>query len=189
MAKLGKIPTKRRGRTYKVTTVQELEQLFAEGDGIVLMNNKGLTVAEATELRSKMRENKVAVKIAKNTLIRIALKNAGYPTDDVDKILVGPTMVAVGMQDPVSPAKGAAEFIKNHGERLEIKGGLLEKKFLDVAKVQELATLPGREELISRMLGSMLAPAQNMAYALNACVSQFAWALSAHKAKLEEQEG
>ena len=72
MAKLGKIPTKRRGRTYKVTTVQELEQLFAEGDGIVLMNNKGLTAAEATELRSKMRENKVAVKIAKNTLIRIA---------------------------------------------------------------------------------------------------------------------
>lgn len=190
MAKLGKIPQKRRGRTHRVKAVEELEKLFGKGDGIVLMNNKGLSVAQATQLRTMMRENKVAVKIAKNTLIKIALKNTGYDVgDDLDKLLKGPTMIAVGLEDPVSPAKGVTQFLKDNEEKLEIKGGLLEKKLLDVSKVEALAKLPGREELIGMLLGSMLAPAQNLCYALNASVSQFAWALSAYQRKLEEEGG
>jgi large subunit ribosomal protein L10 len=189
MAKLGKTPTKRRGRTYKVTAVEELERLFAQGDGIVLMNNKGLTLGEATALRAQMRANKVAVKVAKNTLIRLALRNTGYDTAEVEKALVGPTILAIGLADPVSPAKGVTEFLKTYEEKLEIKGGLLEKKFLDRAKVEALAKLPGREQLIAQMLGSLQAPAQNLCYALNACVTQFAWALSAYQRKLEEGQG
>lgn len=186
MAKLGKIATKRRGRGYKTEAVDELEKLFGSGDGIVLMNNKGLTVAEISELRKRMRESKVAVKVAKNTLIKLALKNTGYELDGLQDKLVGPTLIAVGLEDPVTPAKLAVGFLKDHEERLEIKGGILEKKVLDARRVVELSKLPGREELIARMLGSLQAPVQNMAYALNAAVSQFAWALNAHQKKLEE---
>jgi len=194
MAKLGKIATKRRGKSHKIEAVTELEKLFKQGDGIVFMNNKGLSVEQSQALRRSLRERKVAVKIAKNTLLRVALANSGYDIDAVhdEKIgsirsqLVGPTMVAVGLEDPVSPAKGIMEFLKDHEEKLEVKGGILEKKALDTNGVVALSKLPGREELIAKLLGSLNAPAQNFAYALNAGLSQFAWALSAYQRKLEE---
>lgn len=194
MAKLGKIATKRRGRVHKVEAIGELERLFREGDGIVLLNNKGLTVEESQKLRRSLREKGVAVKIAKNTLVRMALANTGHDLDAAESPkagsirdkLVGPTVVAVGLEDPISPAKGVMDFLKDHEGKLEVKGGILEKKVLDTDAVIALSKLPGREELIAKLLGSLQAPAQNMAYALNAAVSQFAWALSAHQRNLEQ---
>jgi large subunit ribosomal protein L10 len=189
MAKPGKIPTKRRGRVFKTSTVGELEKLLSKGDGIVLMNNRGLTVAQTGELRRQLRANNVAVKVAKNTLIKRALESSGYEVGPIEPLLTGPTMLAVGMSDPVSPAKLVTAFLKTAEDKLEIKGGLLEKKLLSAAKVGDLAKLPSREELVARMLGSLQAPAQNMAYALNACVSQVAWALAARQRQLEEESG
>ena len=195
MAKLGKIATKRRGKAHKVVAIDELQSLFTGGQGIVLMDNKGLSVEESSNFRRQLRGKNVAVKIAKNTLIGIALKNAGYDIDAVDETakaaikdkLVGPTIVAVGLEDPVSPAKGIMEFLKDNEDKVEIKGGLLEGRLINKESVLELSKLPGREEMISMLLGSLNAPAQNLCYAMNACVSQFAWALAAHQRKLEEE--
>jgi large subunit ribosomal protein L10 len=195
MAKLGKAATKRRGRAPKVEAVSELEKLLQTGDGIVLMNNNGLTLGQMTALRKRLRSKGVAVKVAKNTLLKRALATTGYDTDgladrdkrSLDKALSGPTIIAIGLEDPVTPAKEVQGFIKENEEaRLEIKGGLLEKKLLTASQVDELAKLPGREELISRLLGSMNAPAQNLAGVLYACVAQFGYALAAHQRKLEE---
>ncbi len=186
MAKPGKSATKRRGKAPKVAAVAEMEQMFRSGDGLVFFDNNGLTVKQVSELRSSLRENKVAVKVAKNTLIKLALKNAGYDVAGLEPFLVGPTVVAVGLEDPISPAKGVMKFLKDNEEaRLSVKGGIVGEELLDAAGVDKLAQMPGREEMIARMLGSMNAPAQNMAYVLNACVSQFVWGLSAYQRKLE----
>ncbi len=188
MAKLGREATKRRGKAPKVAAVAELEQIFRDGDGFVFFDNNGLTVKQVSDLRSQLRENKVAVKVAKNTLIKIALKNAGYDVTGLDPVLVGPTVVAVGLEDPVSPAKGVMKFLKDNEEaRLSVKGGVVGEDVLDAAGVDSLSKMPGREEMIARLLGSLNAPAQNTAYALNACVSQFVWGLSAYQRKLEEE--
>lgn len=190
MAKLGKIPKKRRGRSRKVATQDRLETLFRDGDGVVFFDNNGLTVAQVTELRTKMRERKVAVKVAKNTMIRRALEATGGNAADFADLLKGPTVVAVGLEDPISAAKGLKEYLKAFEKEekvpLAVKGGMLEGKRIDAKGVEALATMPGREEMIAMLLGSLNAPAQNLCYALNASVSQFAWALNAYKAKLEE---
>lgn len=187
MAKLGKTPVKRRGKAPKVAAVAELESLFKSGDGLVFFDNNGLTVKQVSTLRRELRGNNVAVKVAKNTLIRIALKNAGRDAKGLDAKLHGPTVVAVGMSDPVSPAKGIVKFAKDNEEaKLSIKGGLIGSEVLDAEGVQRLSALPGKEELLSRLLGSMLAPAQNMACAMNNAVAKFAWALQAYQQKLEE---
>ena len=170
--------------------VEELNKLFGDGDGIVFMNNLGLSVGDMTQFRSGLRKNGVKVKVAKNTLIKRALEESGVEVDDnIQNVLVGPTMIAFGLEDAVSPAKGVVDFLKDNEGKLEIKGGLLEQKFLDTAGVDQLSKLPSREELIAQLLGSLNAPAQNFCYALNAAVSQFAWALSAYERKLQEEGG
>ncbi len=195
MAKIGRAATKRRGRAPKIEAVSELEKLFETGDGIVLMDNHGLTLGQMTSLRRRLRNKGVAVKVAKNTLLKRALASSGYDTEglsDRDKrslenALTGPTIIAVGLEDPVTPAKEVQGFLKeNEGARLEVKGGLLEKKLMTASQMEELAKLPGREELIARLLGSMNSPAQNTAGVLYACVAQFGYALAAHQRKLEE---
>lgn len=190
MAKLGREARKRRGRAPKVRAVEELTGLLKDGDGIVFMNNNGLSLAQATAFRTQLRANNVAVKVAKNTLIKIALKGADIDPSIIEDKLVGPTMIAIGLEDPISPAKCVMKFLKDNEEaRLEVKGGILksDEKALDANGVEQLSKLPGREEMIAMLLGSLNAPAQNMVYALNASVSQFAWALSAHQRNLEAQ--
>ena len=190
MAKLGREATKKIGKAPKTATINELKTLFERGDGFVFLNNKGMTLKQATAFRKELRGKKVAVKVAKNTLIKLALKEAGVNIDAFGKTLVGPTVVAVGLEDPITPAKTILGYLKsNEALPLEVKGGLLrsEGKALDVAGVEALSKLPGREEMISMLLGSLQAPAQNLCYAMNNSVAKFAWALAALKDKLENE--
>jgi len=190
MAKIGKEARKRRGRAPKVAAVAELKDMFEKGDGIVFMDNHGLTLAQATVFRQQLRGQNVAVKVEKNTLLKRAFQDAGIDPEKFSDKLTGPTMVAVGLEDPISPAKGIAKFLKeNEGARLEIKGGILksESEPLDVSGVDKLSKLPGREEMIALLLGSLNAPTQNMCYALNASVSHMGYALAALQRKLEEE--
>ena len=190
MAKLGKIPQKRRGKAGKAKTQEALEKMFSTGDGAVFFDNNGLTVQQVTKLRASLRQSNCAVKVAKNTLISRALEATGRDPKAFASLLKGPTVAAIGLEDPVSAAKGIKAFLKSiegdEKQPLVIKGGMLEGKVLSAADVDRLAAMPGREEMISMFLGSLQAPAQNLAYALNATVSQFAWALNAYKTKLEE---
>lgn len=186
MAKLGREPKKRRGRAPKVSVVQEVTDALKAGHGFVLARNKGLNWSQATELRKKMREGKVVVKVAKNTLLRLALTNAGIDPAPLKALLKQETMIIIGQEDPVTPAKLLTEFLKGNEEKIEIKGGLLEGKVIDVAGVQALAKLPGRNEMIAQILGSLQAPAQNLVYALNATVAQIVYAVDARRRQLEE---
>lgn len=183
MAKPGREARKRRGRAPKLAAVEEMVGTLSKGQGFILCNNKGLTLAQATALRAKMRGNKVALKVVKNTLLRRAMEQAGQDPAPYKHLLTYETVIAVG-QDPVTPAKLLVEFAKDH-DKLEIKGGSLDGKVLDKAGVEMLSKLPGREELIARLMGSMQAPVQNVVYALHAAVAKVVYAVDAHRRKLE----
>lgn len=188
MAKLGKEAKKRRGRAPKEAVVKELTKVLAKGQGFVLCDNKGLTVADATVLRSKLREGKVALHVVKNTLLNLSLQKNGVDTKELKSLLKGTTMVAVGLEDPVTPAKLLVEFAKGN-DKLKIKGGYLDGKVLNQAGVDQLSKLPSREQLIQRLLGSLNAPAQNLVYALNAVVSKPVYLLEAIRVQKEKAEG
>jgi len=188
MAKLGREARKRRGRAPKVAAVAEVTEALKKGQGYILVNNKGLTLSQATALRKKLRESNVALKVVKNTLLRIALKEAGYDADAVSHLLTNETMIAVGYDNPVTPAKLLMEYAKDN-DKLQVKGGYFEGKALDSAGVESLSKMPGREELLQRFLGSLNAPAQNFVYALNATVSKPVYLLDAVRRQKEEAEG
>lgn len=185
MAKLGKAAAKRRGRAPKNKQIMALEAMLASGHGFLLANNNGLTVDAATKVRTEFRKANVKCKIAKNRLIQIALKNKGIHVADIDKFLKGPTMLITGTEDPITPAKILVKAAKDF-EKLEIKGGMFEGKILNAAGVDTLSKTPGREELLGRLCGSLMSPAQKTVYALNQAVSKVVYAVDAHRRKLEE---
>ena len=133
----------------------------------VFVDYCGLTVEEDTQLRNKLREAGVEYKVIKNTLTRFAAKEVGF--DELDPILNGPTSLALSMTDEVAPAKVIADFAKKH-EQLEIKGGFLDGKVLELAEVKTLAATPNRETLLAKLLGSLNAPISNLARTLQALV-------------------
>lgn len=188
MAKLGREATKRRGRGPKQAIIGEVSLLLESGHGFVLLNNKGLTLAEATALRAKLRENKVALKVVKNTLLKIALEKTGTDPGQFGELLTRETVIAVGLEDPVTPAKVLVEFCKDN-EKLQIKGGYVDGQVLDAAAVDQLSKLPGREELYARMLGSLLSPIQKFVYALNDGVARPVRVFDAIGRKKEEEGG
>lgn len=185
MAKTGREARKRRGLAPKKAAVGALATTLKAGHGFILINNLGLTLAQATKLRAKARENQVVIKVIKNTLLRRALADAGFDPEQFDHLLVRETVVVIGMEDPVTPAKLISEFAKD-SEKLEIKGGWLDGKVLDAAAVEGLSKLPSRDELLCRLLGSLQAPAQNFVYALNATVSKPVYVLDAIRRQKEE---
>ncbi len=187
MAKLGREATKRRGMAPKVAQVEQMTAVLKSGQGwFILARNKGLTYGQATDLRAKARAAKVKIKVSKNTLLRIALTNAGFDPAPLKGLLKLETLVAVGTEDPVTPAKLLVDFMKANEGKLEIKGGFLDGKVLSADEIRNLATLPGRDELLAKMLGSMMAPVQNLVYALNQTVSKVVYVVDARRRQLEE---
>ena len=151
----------------KEQIVAGIAQQFKTAVSGVFVDYCGLTVEEDTELRNKFREAGVEYKVIKNTLTARAAKEVGF--DALEPILNGPTSLAISMTDEVAPAKVIAEFAKNH-EQLEIKGGFLDGKVLELAEVKTLAATPNRETLLAKLLGSLNAPISNLARTLQALV-------------------
>ena len=117
-------------------------------------------------MRKSFRENGVECKVYKNTLIKLAAKECGYD-ERVNDVLSGSTAIAFGMTDPVAPAKVAAKCVEDF-KKMELKAGVVDGEFYDKAMVEKLATIPSKEELIAKMLGSMMAPLSGLARVLNA---------------------
>lgn len=141
----------------KQATVVELAQVLGGVKGAVLINYRGLTVAQDTKLRRKFREAGVEYKVVKNTLTRIAAKEVGI--SGMDQYLEGPTAMASSSTDPVAPAKVISEFIKESKlQNIEIKAGLVEGKVIDANGVKALANLPPRDVLIAQVLAGFQAP-------------------------------
>lgn len=186
MAKSGREARKRIGKAPKAKQVTGLEKVLKPGHGFLLATNKGLTVEQITKLRAEGRAKKVGIKVAKNRLLRIALKNLGYDPGPLGSLLKGQTLLFSGVEDPITPAKVLVQATKDTPEKIEIKGGFFEGKVLSAKEVTALSEMPGREALLGRLLGSMMAPAQNTVYALNQAAAKVVYAVDAHRRKLEE---
>jgi large subunit ribosomal protein L10 len=175
-----------RGKAPKKAQVKRLLEKLQQADSLVVADLSHLKVKEITKLRANMRNEGGGMMIAKNRLIKRALEKAGYPS--LDPLLKGPTALAFGVGDPSTPAKKILELAKDN-ETIVLKGGVLEGAVLDEAGVKNLATMPGREELLSRMVGSLSAPMQKLVFALNQVQGKVVYALDAYRRKLEEAGG
>jgi len=142
-------------RPEKEAVVKELTDKFSSAKSLVITDYLGLNVAEMTELRSKLREAGVEFKVVKNTLATIAANDVEM--EEMTDYFSGPTAIAFGEDDAVSPAKVLVEFAKDH-EVLEIKAGLLNGEIISKEKVESLAEIPSREELLAKAFASMKAP-------------------------------
>lgn len=171
-------------RPEKAGKVAELKDLLSSSKGVVLVDYCGLTVAEDTELRSKMREAGVKYMVAKNTFIRIAAKEAGI--EGLDAYLEHNTAVAFSAEDPVAPAKILNDFSKDH-KALEIKAGILDGKVIALDEVKALAELPSREELLAKLVGSMQAPISGLVNVLQGTIRNFVYTLEAVRQKKEQE--
>jgi large subunit ribosomal protein L10 len=152
----------------------ELREKFRNARVIVLANYRGLNVGAMTKLRRRMREKGCELKVAKNTLTLKVAREAGM--EGLEPFLEGPTAIAFSGDDLVAPAKILTEFVKET-KIFEIKGGILEGRVIDSKGVRELADLPPREILLSRVLGGMQAPMTGFASVLQGILRKFVYAL------------
>lgn len=131
----------------------------------ILVDYRGLTVAEVTELRKQLRDAGVEFKVYKNTMTRRAADSLGL--SELNEFLVGPSALAFSNEDVIAPAKIINNFAKEH-EALEIKAGVIEGSYVPVEDVKAIASLPSREGLLSMLLSVLQAPVRNFAYAVKA---------------------
>ncbi|WP_057829576.1 50S ribosomal protein L10 [Liquorilactobacillus cacaonum] len=149
----------------KATIVEEVVEKFNESVSCVVVDYRGVTVEQVTELRKELREAGVEMRVIKNTYLKRAADKAGY--EGLDDVFAGPTAVAFSKEDVVAPARILAKFAKNV-DALEIKGGMIEGKVASLEEINALATLPSREGLLSMLLSVLQAPVRNVAYAVKA---------------------
>ena len=168
-------------RTEKQEFVSSLASVFAKTSMVVVTQNKGLTVAEASDLRRKMRDGGSTFKIAKNRLAALALE--GTPFDGIKPMLTGPTALAWS-NDPVAVAKTAVDFAKTN-ERFVVIGGALGTQMLDVAGIRALAELPSLDRLRAKLVGMLQTPATRIAVVLAAPAGQLARVFGAYANKDE----
>jgi large subunit ribosomal protein L10 len=169
-------------RAEKAQTVEELKADFAATSLIVVAHYTGLTVAELTDLRRRMRAADASFQITKNRLARIAIKDTRFET--LDELFRGPTAVALS-RDPVAAAKVATAYAKDN-EKFVILGGGLGSQRLDVEGVKALATLPSIDALRGKLLGLIVAPATRIAGILQAPGGQIARVIKAHAEQAQE---
>jgi large subunit ribosomal protein L10 len=167
----------------KEAAVAELVESFRESNGAVLTDYRGLTVKQLQELRRSL-GGSANYAVAKNTLTKIAAKEAGVELDE--DLLVGPTAIAFITGDVVDAAKGLRDFAKANSP-LIIKGGFLDGKILEPGEIQKLADLESREVLLAKLAGGMKASLSNAASLFNAPLSQTARLLAALQAKVESE--
>ncbi|GAA4764846.1 50S ribosomal protein L10 [Stakelama sediminis] len=166
-------------RSQKTEAVAELNRTFNEVGVVVVTRNLGLTVAQSSDLRNKMREAGASYKVAKNRLAKIAIDGTDYAA--LADLLVGPTALATS-EDPVAAAKVVVDFAKTN-EKLEVLGGAMGSTVLDVNGVKALAELPSLDELRAKMVGLISAPATKLAQITQAPAGQVARVFGAYGAK------
>lgn len=162
-------------REQKTDQVAWFENVLNDNEVIVVMKNAGLTVAEVTDLRNRMREAGGGVKVVKNRLARIAIGDR--PGSDVKELFKGPTVIAYSA-DPVTAPKVVVKWVKDH-EKLEIVGGLMGETPLNAKGIDDLSKMPSREEIIAQIVGSLTAPGSNVSAAIGAPAANIAGCLKA----------
>lgn len=148
----------------KKPIVEEISAAIEGAQSVVLVDHRGLTVAQDTELRRQLREAGITYKVYKNTMMNFAFKGTDF--ESLAPYLEGPSAMAVSTTDATAPARVLANFAKT-ANKLEIKAGVVEGTLYDAEGMKSISEIPGREELLSRLLGSMQSPVANFARCMN----------------------
>ena len=160
----------------KKEIVTKLLYRFAQAKLVVVTDYKGLNVAAMNELRAKLKEAGVEYQVVKNTLLRRAAE--GTPVAEISDSFIGPSAIALSLEDPVAPAKVLVDFSKAN-EKLEIKIGVMEGKVLDAGAIKALSALPPQEVLLAKLLSVMIAVPTGMVTVLNEIPAKFVRVLAA----------
>lgn len=148
----------------KQPVVQEISENIKDAQSVVLVDYRGLTVEQDTRLRKTLREEGITYKVYKNTMMNFAFKGTDF--EGLAPYLEGPSAIAISTTDATAPARVIAKFAKE-ADKLEIKGGVIEGIVYDAAGITSIAKIPSREELLSKLLGSIQSPITNFARVMN----------------------
>ena len=148
----------------KEQQVAEYAEKFGKAKSVVLVDYRGLNVAEDTSMRSELRKANVEYKVVKNRLILRAFVNAGY--QGFDSVLEGPTAIAVSYDDAVAPAKIIVDNVKKTN-KITVKGGVVEGKIMDAQGITKVASIPAKPMLVAQLLGMLQSPVRGLAVALS----------------------
>lgn len=167
----------------KQPIVAAIAEDVKDAASVVLVDYRGLTVAQDTELRKQLREAGIIYKVCKNTMMKRAFEGTDFA--GLNEYLEGPSAIAISKDDATAPARIICKFAKE-AEKLEVKAGVVEGTVYDVAGVQELSKIPSREELLSKFLGSIQSPITNFARVLNQIAEKGGEAVEAPAEAAEE---
>ena len=166
-------------RSQKADSVASLNETFAEVGVVVITRNLGMSVAQSTVLRGKVRDAGATYKVAKNRLAKLAIKDTNY--EGLDELFTGPTAIATSV-DPVAAAKAVVNFAKTT-DKIEIVGGAMGAQLLDADGIKALASLPSLDELRAKLIGLVQAPATKIAQLSTAPAAKLARVFGAYAAK------
>jgi large subunit ribosomal protein L10 len=169
------LPSKAKLESHKQVVKGIADDLKA-AKGVVLVDYRGITVSQDTELRTALRNAGVKYRVVKNTMTTFAVRELGY--DELEKSLTGPTAMATSETDLVAPARVLSEYEKKI-EKLQIKAGIVEGRVIGVDGVKALAALPSKEVLVSTVLGTLKAPINGLVNVLNGNIRGLVCALNA----------
>ena len=153
----------------KQPVIQEISGQVEGAQSVVVVDYRGLTVAQDTQLRKQLREAGVAYKVYKNTLMNFAFKGTDF--EALAPVLEGPSAIAISKEDATAPARIIAKFAKT-APALEIKAGVVEGDFYDAEGMKAISAIPSRQELLSKFLGSIQSPIANFARVINQIAEQ-----------------
>ncbi len=170
-------------RNEKDMVIEEFVGVFGY-PGVYLMDFKGLNVAEITELRSKLRESNISMRVVKNTLAKRALAGAGV--SGFDQFFTGPTGIVWSREDSITPARVLIEFLKKH-EKATLKAGLVDGAVIPASQMEMVSKLPTKRELQARVAGVLKAPISKLARTLNAVPTTFVRTVDALREKVQAE--
>ena len=161
----------------KVELVSELRALVGQTKAAILTDYRGLSVAEMTELRKKLRDVDAEYRVVKNTLFKLAAGDA-MPIAEMGEFLTGPTAIGFAKADPVAVAKILLDYARDH-KAMSVKAGVMDGRVLSAAQVDALSKTPPREVLLAQMVGSLQAPISGFVFTLGGIISNFVFTLQA----------
>ncbi len=168
----------------KQAIVEALAERIKNAGAGVLVDYKGITVAEDTALRTELRKDGVEYTVVKNTLTRKALDKLGM--SDLDHVLNGTTSLATAEHDPIAPFRIINDYSKKLGDRFNIKAAFMEGKVLSESEIAEMAELPSKDALYAKVLGTMIAPITGLAVCLGQILEQKGGSLESAEAEAAE---
>ena len=149
----------------KAKAIEELKQLMEDCSIVISTDYSGLNVSDMSDFRTVLRENGIQFKVVKNTLLSIAADQKEWP--EIKELIDGPTGIAFGYGEEQVPARVISDFIKNSGIEIEVKAALIGDQSLDPSQVNQLASLPGSDELVSKLAGQLQGQLAGLVYTLN----------------------